>query len=56
MNSYGFRPERSTKDAIKQCWLVLRMKNSANYVLEGDIKSCFDEISHDWIMENIHYR
>lgn len=52
-NSYGFRPERSTKDAIEQCWLVLRMKNSANYVLEGDIKSCFDEISHDWIMKNI---
>ncbi|WP_425363842.1 reverse transcriptase N-terminal domain-containing protein [Candidatus Tisiphia endosymbiont of Hybos culiciformis] len=52
-NSYGFRPGRSTKDAIEQCWIALRMKISANYVLEGDIKSCFDEISHDWIMENI---
>lgn len=53
LNSYGFRSKRSTKDAIEQCWIVLRMKQSASYILEGDIKSCFDEISHDWIMKNI---
>ena len=26
---------------------------SAKWVLEGDIKGCFDNISHDWILKNI---
>lgn len=44
-NSYGFRKERSPADAIGQCFTVLSMKSSAQYVLEGDIKSCFDHSS-----------
>lgn len=52
-NSYGFRPCRSTADAIAQCFIVLAKKTSAQYVLEGDIKACFDEISHAWMLENI---
>ncbi|MGG5964660.1 group II intron reverse transcriptase/maturase [Salmonella enterica] len=52
-NSYGFRPERSTADAIEQCFKALRIKTSAEWILEGDIKSCFDNISHDWLLENI---
>jgi RNA-directed DNA polymerase len=52
-NSYGFRKERSTADAIEQCFKVLRMKTSAQWILEGDIKSCFDRISHDWLMAHI---
>lgn len=52
-NSYGFRPERSTADAIKQCFIVLSRKASAEYILEGDIKSCFDNISFEWIEKNI---
>ena len=52
-NSYGFRPERSTADAIEQCFNVLRLKTSAEWILEGDIKSCFDKISHSWMLENI---
>ena len=35
-NSYGFRPERSTADAIEQCFRALSQKNSARWVLEGD--------------------
>jgi RNA-directed DNA polymerase len=46
-NSYGFRPKRSGADAIAQCFLSLCRKNSARWILEGDIKSCFDLISHD---------
>ncbi|MDB1122787.1 group II intron reverse transcriptase/maturase [Vibrio algarum] len=53
-NSYGFRPNRSTADAIEQCFVNLSRKNSAQWVLEGDIKGCFDNISHDWLINNVH--
>jgi RNA-directed DNA polymerase len=52
-NSYGFRPERSCADAIEQSFISLGKKRSAQWILEGDIKSCFDEISHEWLMNNI---
>ena len=52
-NSYGFRPHRSTADAIAQVFNVLSRKNSACWVLEGDIKGCFDNISHDWIVRHV---
>ena len=53
LNSYGFRPKRSTHDAIYQCYASLAGKNSAQWVLDADIKACFDEIDHGWIQENI---
>lgn len=52
-NAYGFRPYRSTTDATEQCFLALSHRGSAQYILEGDIKSCFDTISHDWLRQNI---
>ena len=52
-NSYGFRPERSTADAIGQLFVSLSQKGSAQWVLEGDIKGCFDNISHEWMLKNI---
>jgi len=52
-NSYGFRPKRSTHDAIEQCFLVLSRPWSPQWVLEGDIKACFDKISHDWLEQNV---
>lgn len=52
-NSYGFRPMRSTADAIEQLFVNLSRGNSAQWVLEGDIKGCFDNISHDWLLANI---
>lgn len=52
-HSYGFRPERCCADAIAQCFLNFSRKNSAQWVLEGDIKACFDEISHEWLVKNI---
>ena len=51
-NSYGFRPKRSIHDAIEQCFKVLARKHSSKWILEGDIKSCFDKISHKWLLEN----
>jgi RNA-directed DNA polymerase len=52
-NSYGFRQGRSTADAIEQCFCALAKRSSAQWVLEGDIRGCFDNISHDWLMQNI---
>lgn len=52
-NSYGFRPQRSTVDAIVQCHLILGKRTSASWVLEGDIRACFDTISHDWLCRHI---
>jgi RNA-directed DNA polymerase len=48
-NSYGFRKERSTADAIEQCFIVLSKRHSSQWILEADIRSCFDEISHQWL-------
>src|SRR5207247_1533144 len=52
-NSYGFRKERSTADAMMQCYIILARKGSAPWILEGDIKSCFDKISHDWLLNHV---
>lgn len=52
-NSYGFRPERATVDAIVQCANVLGRGHSAAWVLDADIKGCFDNISHDWLAARI---
>ena len=52
-NSYGFRKERSCADAIRQCFIVLGRSTSSEWILEGDIKGCFDHISHDWLLDNI---
>jgi RNA-directed DNA polymerase len=52
-HSYGFRRERSTADAIVQVRNVLGRSASPKWVLEGDIKGCFDNISHDWLISNV---
>ena len=53
LNSYGFRKGRAPADAIQQCYIVLSQKTSAQWVLEGDIKSCFDQIDHQWVSTHI---
>ena len=52
-NSYGFRPRRSVADALGQCYCALAKGDSPQWVLEGDIESCFDRISHRWLLDNI---
>lgn len=49
-NSYGFRRERSCADAIEQCFIILARTTSAQWVLEGDIKACFDRIDHEGLL------
>jgi RNA-directed DNA polymerase len=51
-NSYGFRRERCCADALQQCFITLAKKASPQWVLEGDIKACFDRINHDWLLSH----
>ncbi len=51
--SFGFRKFRSTHDACKQVFVCMSRKSSPEWVLEGDIKGCFDNISHQWLLDNI---
>jgi RNA-directed DNA polymerase len=41
-NSYGFRSNRSTADAMSQIFVCMSQKGSAQWVLEADIKGCLD--------------
>src|SRR5436190_4239014 len=57
-HSYGFRLERNCADALDQCHKILRGPHGRDtrgpdWVLEGDIKSCFDRIGHGWLMDHI---
>ena len=46
-------PERSTADAIQQCYTVLSCKRFAKWILEADIEGCFDNLNHQWLLDNI---
>ena len=52
-NSYGFRRHRACRDAIEQCFIALGNLYSAHWVLDADIRACFDWIDHKWLLENI---
>jgi len=47
-NSYGFRPHRSAHHAVARCRILMR--SGFSWVIEGDVKACFDEISHKAIL------
>lgn len=53
-NSYGFRTERCTADAMEQCHTVWSNRHGARWVLEGAIKACYDDtISHEWLLAHV---
>jgi len=52
-NSYGFRPKRSCHDAIGHLFLKLSRRSSKQWILEGDIRGCFDNISHEHILQTL---
>jgi RNA-directed DNA polymerase len=51
--SYGFRPKRSCHDAIQDLFLKLSKKASKRWIIEGDIKGCFDNIRHSHILDTL---
>ena len=52
-NSYGFREGRSCADAVQAAFNALSKPNSATWVLEADITGCYDNISKQWMLNNI---
>ena len=52
-NSYGFRQKRRCADAVDGCAIALRRRGSSPWILEGDIRGCFDNISHDWLLAHV---
>jgi RNA-directed DNA polymerase len=53
-NSYGFRKARSAHDALEQCYKALgKPSKSPQWVLDADIKGCFDNIDHDWMLAHV---
>lgn len=52
-NSYGFRQGRCTADAIQQCYTTLAKRGQAQWIFDADLESCFDNISHKWLADNI---
>jgi len=52
-HSFGFRKGRSCHDAMAQLFTNLARKCAPEWIVEGDIKSCFDEIAHDWLEKHI---
>jgi len=52
-NTYGFRPGRSIHDAIQHCWLFLKGNTRRPWILDADLKSAFDRISHEHILTAI---
>ena len=54
--SYGFRPNRNTMDAISNCYRMMNIRPKYYWVIEGDIKGCFDNIDHKILMKLIKNR
>jgi RNA-directed DNA polymerase len=52
--SYGFRPKRRAHDAVAEVRLLTSKKYE--WIVEGDIKACFDEISHPALMDRVRRR
>jgi len=52
-HSYGFRRERRCADALAQTHTVLSHRHGPQWILEGDIKACFDKISHEWLLTHV---
>lgn len=51
--SFGFRLYRSAQDASQYAFQCLVHPKAAQWILEGDIRGCFDNISHEWLKGNI---
>lgn len=52
--SYGFRPGRSAKDALRE--VDGRLKEGYTWVVDADLKSYFDTIPHDRLMDRVRSR
>ena len=51
--SHGFRPKRSCHDAMVDIFVKLARKDAKKWIVEGDIKGCFDNIRHSHILNTL---
>jgi RNA-directed DNA polymerase len=54
--SYGFRPNRRARDAVAEVTFLTNGPRNYDWIVEGDIKACFDEISHPALMHRVRVR
>ena len=54
--SYGFRPMRRAHDAIAETHFLASRPRNYEWIVEGDITACFDEINHTALMDRVRYR
>lgn len=50
--SFAFRKNRSTQDV--HAYIISALRRGATFIVKTDIKSCYESISHDWLLSNIH--
>ena len=53
--SYGFRPGRSQHNALDALWVAI-MHRKVNWVLDADVRSFFDSVSHEWMEKFVAQR
>ena len=53
--SYGFRPGRSQQNALDALWVGI-VRQRVNCILDLDIRSFFDKIQHDWLVQFVEHR
>jgi len=54
-DSYGFRPNRSCHDALRELNRTVE-KKPINYIVEADIKGFFDNVNHEWLKKFLEHR
>lgn len=54
-SSYCFRPARSVNDAMNRIFKIFNSPNSRQWVVEADITGCFDNINHDYLLEQLKH-
>ncbi len=54
-NSYGYRPNRSPHDAVKDITRTIQF-GMYGYVVEADIKGFFDNVDHEWLIRMLEQR
>ncbi|WP_267912912.1 reverse transcriptase domain-containing protein, partial [Streptomyces adelaidensis] len=54
--SYGFRPNRRAHDAVAEVRYLASRPRNYEWIVEGDITACFDEISHSALMDRVRHR
>ena len=53
-NSYGFRIGRAAHDAIEAIFIAIARKKGGSFVLDADIKGCFDNIDHESLLRKVN--